>query len=199
MDAVPFAWRHRPGAAPAALYPPGVAVPKPLEAEALDGATLAWLPLAKARQEAGRRALAALPAPAALLFPPRAQDVPRVVEAWLLLYAQAPSGIREAVLQVTDDPAALRDYVAAEEALWATIYAAHPHTEESEGLYPRALEEARWLCDAILGHKAYEARAEFLTLNALEAVARELLVTVRKAELQHLRDHLRGQDTVMGW
>lgn len=194
---VPFLWLPRPGFAPAAVYPPGLAVPRPLEVQPLEGNTLVWLPLANIA--AARRTLAALPPPALALFPARDEDVPRVVDTWLALYDEAPSALEEAVLQVTDDAAHLRAYVAAEEALWAAIYAAHPHTEESAGLYPRALEEARWLCDVVLGDKAFEERNEFLTLSAFEAIARALLVTVRKAELQHLRSHLAGQDTVQGW
>jgi hypothetical protein len=195
----PFRWRPRPGFAPAAVYPPGVAVPRPLEAEAAEGGTLVWLPLVPGKREAGRRALAALPPPALLLFPPRPEDVPRVVQDWLALHREAPQALDEARLQVTEDPAALRSYLAAEEALWEAIYAIHPHTETSDGLHPRALAEAHWLLDAILGSADYEERHEFLTLAALETIAKELLLTVRKAELQHLQAHLEGQDTVMGW
>lgn len=196
MDRASFLWLHRPGCAVAATYPPGLAVPRPLEAQPLEAATLVWLPLEKA--EAARRVLAALPPPALLLFPPRDEDVSRVLDTWLALYVDGEPCLREAVLQVVDEPAGLRDYVAAEEALWGAIYRAHPH-KESAGLYPRALAEARWLCDLVLGDKAFEERSEFLTMGALETVARELLFTVRRAEMQHLRDHLQGVETVMGW
>jgi hypothetical protein len=193
---MPFQWLPRAGCAPGAVYPPHVVVPKPLELQDLDGAALVWLPLA--RLDPARRALAALPSPALLLFPARDEDVPRVLDAWLGLYAEAPKAIEEAVLQVVDDQVQLRAYVAAEEALWALVYRLHPHKEDP-GILPRALAEARWLADVILDDDGYAEHAEFLTLAALEAVARELLVTVRRAEMLHLRDHLRGQDTVSGW
>jgi hypothetical protein len=196
VDAVPFRWLRRPGFAPAALYPPAVRAPKPLEAEALDGATLLWLPLGHVRP--AQQVLAALPPAMAPLFPARTAQVPAVVDAWLLLYEQAPQGMQEAVLQVTDDPARLRDYLAAEQALWGQVYAAHPHREDP-GILPRALDEARWLVDLLLGAEGYEEHGEFLTMSALEAVARELLLTVRRGELLALRHHLRGQDTVRGW
>lgn len=192
----PFLWLRRPGFAPAAVYPPGLQVPRPLESQPLDAATLVWLPLANV--EAGRRALAALPPPALRLFPARDEDIPAVVEAWLGLYRDAPKALEEAPLQVTDDPAYLRDYVAAEQALWQVIYAKHPH-QDDPGILPRALDEAQWLCDLVLGDEGYEDAAEFLTMSAFEAMARALLFTVRKAELQNLRNHLDGQDTVLGW
>lgn len=192
----PFVWTRRPGCAPAAVYPPGLAVPRPLEAEATPAGTVAWLPLAHV--EAGRRALAALPPPALRLFPGRYEDVPAVVQAWLGLYRDAPRGLEEAVLQVTDDPAHLRDYVAAEVALWKVIYAKHPHREDP-GILPRALDEAQWLCDLVLEDKGYAEASEFLTMSAFEAIARALLFTVRKAELQNLAHALEGQDTVRGW
>lgn len=192
----PFLWLRKPGFAPAAVYPHGLAVPKPLEAEATEAGTLVWLPLGNAA--AGRRALAALPKPLLLLFPARDEDILAVVDAWLGLHEQFPNALDEAVLQVTDDPAHLRDYLAAEECLWQVIYAKHPHKEDP-GILPRALEEARWLVDLVLGDKACEERSEFLTMSAFEALARALLLTVRRAELQHLRDHLRGLDTVSGW
>jgi hypothetical protein len=153
---------------------------------------LLWKPLAP------KAAPVAVPQGALLLFPERHSDVPAVIDHWLRLYAESPKGIEEAVLQVHDDSAHLRDYVAAERALWELIYEAHPHKED-EGIVPRALDEAEWLLDAVLGHHRYEDRNEFLTQAAFETVARELLITVRRAEMQHLRDHLRGLDTVSGW
>jgi hypothetical protein len=191
-----FLWLQRPGFAPAALYPPHVRVPKPLEVQELDGGALVWLPLALL--EPGRRALAALPPPALLLFPPRDADVPRVMEQWLALYEDAPKSLEESVLQVVDDVAHLRPYLDAEDALWQIVWRVHPHKEDP-GVYPRALAEARWLCEAVLDHPAYAERAEFLSLAAFETVARELLLVVRQSELKALRDHLRGVPSYLGW
>lgn len=175
--------------------PEGARVPKPLEGQVIDGGELVWLPFAQL--EAGRAALAMLE-PSLLLFPPRDADVDAVVATWLRLYDEAPAGVNEAVLQVVDDQAALAQYLDAEEALWEVIYRVHPH-KESAGIYPRALAEARWLCAAVLDHPDHDAKAEFLTLAAFEAVARELLVSVRRGELLALRDHLRGIEPYLGW
>jgi hypothetical protein len=194
VDASGFAWLRRPGHAPAALLPRDAAVPAPLAGQREVWGLLAWLPL---DEEAQGCAALARTRPELLLYPARDADVPAVVDAWLWLHEQA-KGMEEAVLQVTDDPAHLRDYLRAEEALWRRIYAAHPHRDDP-GVLPRALEEASWLVDLVLGDEQYEARSEFLTMSAFEVIARELLITVRRAELLHLRDSLQGKETVSGW
>jgi len=194
VDATGFLWLRKPGFAPCALATRGDA-PPPLEAQREPWGTLLWLPLG--REAEGRAALAHVRAEL-LLYPARDADVPAVVDAWLWLYEQAANGLGEAVLQVTDDPAHLRDYLRAEQALWGRVFAAHPHREDP-GVLPRALEEGSWLVDLVLGDEQYEARSEFLTMSAFEVVARELLITVRRAEMLHLRDHLQGKETVSGW
>ncbi|MCA1812871.1 MAG: hypothetical protein LC624_02835 [Halobacteriales archaeon] len=195
MDASGFLWLRKPGFALGALLARDAEVPPPLEAQQAPWGTLLWLPLA--REAHARKALAGV-RPELLLYPATKEQVPAVVDAWLWLYEQAPKGIDEAMLQVTDDPAFLHDYLAAEEALWERIYEAHPHRED-EGILPGALEEARWLVHTVLDAPGYEQHTEFLTMSAFEVVARELLVTVRRAELLHLRDALQGKDTVSGW